>query len=337
MNLLILIGVAVSFFSVLFFLPFWIRKCKEIGYLWNDMNKFNAPKNVAGSGGLIVILGFVLGVLCYIAIRTFSFSNGVSINLQIFSLLSVILIFAILGFTDDFLGWERKGLSVKFRLFLAFFASIPLVVINAGNSLMNIPFLGLVEFGLIYPLIIVPIGIAGAATTYNFLAGFNGLETGQGIIILSFLSFVAYITGTPWLALVGFIMVASLISFYFYNKVPAKAFPGDILTYSIGALIAMIAILGNLEKIAVFIFIPYILEVCLKLKGRLKKHSFAKPNKDNSLEMPYDKIYGITHLSLFILKKFKTKVYEKDVVYFIFAMQIIICLSALVIFKNSLF
>ncbi|MEK6935669.1 MAG: glycosyl transferase family 4 [Nanoarchaeota archaeon] len=336
MNLLILIGLAVSFFSVLFFLPFWIRKCKEIGYVWNDMNKFNHQKNVAGSGGLIVVLSFILGVLCYIAIRTFVFSNGVNINLQIFSLLAVILIFAILGFIDDFLGWESGGLSIKFRLFLAFFASIPLVVINAGNSSMNFPFFGLVEFGLIYPLIIVPIGIAGAATTYNFLAGFNGLETGQGAIILSFLSILAYITGTPWLALVGLIMVTSLIAFYFYNKCPAKAFPGDILTYSIGSLIAIIAILGNLEKIAVFIFIPYILEVCLKLRGRLKKHSFAKPNKDNSLEMPYDKIYGMTHLSLFILKKFKKKVYEKDVVYFIFAVQIIICLLALLIFRGSL-
>ena len=83
------------------------------------------------------------------------------------------------------------------------------------------------------------------------------------------------------------------------------------------------AILGNFEKIAVFVFIPYIIEVVLKLRGKLVKQSFGKPNKDNSLEMPYDKIYGMTHLSLFILKKFKNKVYEKDVVYFIFLIQII--------------
>ncbi len=337
MNILLLSPILISFLSALIFIPYWLRKSKEINYLWKDMNKFDNPKNVAGSGGLIVILSFVLGVLYYLFIRTFIFKAENGIITKIFVLLAVILIFAILGFIDDFLGWERGGLSIKFRLFLAFFASIPLVVINAGDSEMFIPFFGAINFGLLYPLLIIPIGIAGAATTYNFLAGFSGLETGQGIIILTFLSFISFITGSSWLALIGLIMVASLIAFYLYNKYPAKVFPGDILTYSVGGLIAIMAILGNFEKIAVFVFIPYIIEVFLKLRGRLKKQSFAVPDKDGSLKMPYDKIYGLTHLSLFILKKFKKKVYEKDVTYLIFVFQIVICLVALIIFKGGLF
>tara|TARA_B100001971_G_C17944101_1_gene409185 strand:- start:46 stop:699 length:654 start_codon:yes stop_codon:yes gene_type:complete len=216
-------------------------------------------------------------------------------------------------------------------------ASIPLIVINAGTTSINLPFLGIIELGLLYPLVLIPIGIAGATISYNFLAGFNGLEAGQGIIILSFLSFIAYITGSSWLALIGLIMVACLIVFYFYNKYPAKVFPGDSLTWAIGALIAIMAILGNFEKIAIFIFIPYILETGLKLRGKLKKYSFAKPNPDGSLNIPYEKIYGLTHLSLFILKKFKEKVYEKDVVYLIFIFQIIVCLIALIIFRGTLF
>ena len=131
-------------------------------------------------------------------------------------------------------------------------------------------------------------------------------------------------------------MVVSLIVFFYYNKFPAKVFPGDILTYSVGALIASMAILGNFEKIAIFVFIPYIIETVLKLSGGLKKQSFATPKKDGSLEMPYKKIYSLTHLSLFILKKFKKRVYEKDVVYLIFIFQIIICLLALLIFRQSL-
>ncbi|MDP3027344.1 MAG: glycosyl transferase family 4 [Nanoarchaeota archaeon] len=337
MNILLLSPILIGFLSALIFIPYWLRKSKEINYLWRDMNKFNNPKNVAGSGGLIVILSFVLGVLYYLFIRTFVFEAENGIITKIFVLLAVILIFAILGFIDDFLGWERGGLSIKFRLFLAFFASIPLIVVNAGDSEMFIPFFGAINFGLLYPLLFVPIGVAGAATTYNFLAGFNGLETGQGIIILTFLSFISFITGSSWLALIGLIMVASLIAFYFYNKYPAKVFPGDILTYSIGGLIAVMAIFGNFEKIAIFVFIPYILEVFLKLRGRLKKQSFAIPGKDGSLEMPYNKIYGLTHLSLFVIKKFKKKVYEKDVTYLIFVFQIILCLSALIIFRGELF
>src|SRR3989344_6561222 len=324
MEYLLLISVLISFIVTFIFLGLWIKKLTEIGFLWKDMNKYESKASVVSSGGLIVVLGFILGVLYYIAIRTFLIGNDINITLQIFSIIAVVLICAIIGFVDDFLGWERGGLPRTFRIFLTFIASIPLVVINAGSSSMNFPFFGQINIGILYPLIIVPIGVAGATTTYNFLAGFNGLEAGQGILILSFLSFVAYYTGSPWLALIGLIMVAALIAFYFYNKFPSKIFPGDVLTYSVGALIATMAILGNFEKIAVFVFIPYIIEVVLKLRGKLVKQSFGKPHKDNSLETPYDKIYGMTHLSLFILKKFKNKVYEKDVVYFIFLIQIFI-------------
>ncbi|MFA5856719.1 MAG: glycosyl transferase family 4 [Candidatus Pacearchaeota archaeon] len=336
MNLILGLSILVSFVVSVIALPHWIRKCKEVDLLWEDMNKYNHPRNVASSGGIIVITSFILGVLTYIAIKTFII-RGNTIELKIFSLLTVILILAIVGLVDDLLGWKKGGLSVRLRLLLAFAAAIPLIVINAGEPIIDIPLFGLMDIGLFYPLILIPLGIAGATFTYNMLAGFNGLESGQGIIILSFLSFVAYITGSSWLALIGLIMVVSLIVFYMYNKYPAKIFPGDILTYSIGALIAGMAILGNFEKIAVFIFIPYIMETFLKLRGKLKKQSFGIAQKDGSLKLPYDKIYGITHLSIFIISKFKKKVYEKDVVYLINAFQILLCLIALFVFRNTLF
>ncbi|MEA3248490.1 MAG: glycosyl transferase family 4, partial [Nanoarchaeota archaeon] len=271
---LLLISVLTSFFLSVIILPKWICKCKKIGLVWEDMNKFGHPKNVVSSGGICVVMSFVLGVLFYVALKTFIFGGTIK-ALEIFSLLSVILILGIVGLVDDLLGWKNKGLSIKIRLILAFVASIPLVVINAGTHIMSLPFIGAVDFGILYPLVLIPFGIAGATTSYNFLAGFNGLEAGQGILILSFLSYVAFVTGSLWLAIVGLCMVASLIGFYFYNKFPASVFPGDIMTYAIGALIAGMAILGNFEKIAIVVFIPYFLEIILKLRGRLKKHSFG--------------------------------------------------------------
>lgn len=337
MEEILFIAVLVSFFLCLLVLPKWIKKCKQVGLLWEDMNKPKHPKNVAASGGIVVVMAFIIGVLVYIAIRTFIIQDMDGITRNILGLLSMVLILAVVGLTDDMLGWKHGGLSIKMRIFLAFMASIPLVVINAGDSGVSLPFIGMVNLGLLYPLVLIPIGIAGATTTYNFLAGFNGLEAGQGIIIVSFLSYIAYLTGNPWLAMVGLCLIASLIVFYYYNRFPAKVFPGDILTWTIGSVIAGMAILGNFEKIALFVFMLYILETILKLRGKLKMQSFGIPNRDGSLELAYDKIYGVTHLSMFILKKFKEKVYERDVVYFIFAIQIIICLSALIIFKNSLF
>jgi len=320
MEPLLLATIFISFICTYFSMPYWIRKAKQVGLIWEDMHKVGHPKNVVGSGGIMVLFGFVLGVLLYIAIKTFYFGDNTDSTL-IFALLSSILIIGLIGMLDDILGWKRGGSSKKSRLILLFFAAIPLMVLNVGESTM----MG-IQFGILFPLIIVPLGIVGATSTFNFLAGYNGLEAGQGIIILSALSVVTYLTGNSWLSIVALCMVGALVAFYIFNKCPAKAFPGDILTYSVGGLIAIIAILGNIEKIAIFFFIPYIIEVVLKARGKLKKESFGKLNLDGSLEMPYKKIYGLEHLSILILKKIKPskKVYESEVTYLIHFFQIII-------------
>ncbi len=330
---ILLIPIFLSFFITLFSIPVWIKKAKEIGLVWEDMNKQNRLKNVAGSGGVTVFLGFILGTLSYIALKTFYFKSNDNL-VEIFALLSVILIIAFTGFMDDLFGWRKGGLSKRSRIILLLFASIPFIVINAGESSM----IG-IEFGLLYPLLLIPLGIAGVSATFNFLAGYNGLEASQGIIILFALSVITFLLGDKWLSVIGLCMVASLIAFYLFNKYPAKVFPGDVMTYAVGALIVVIAILGGIEKIAIFFFIPYILEVGLKLRGKLKKHSFAKVNDDGSLDMPYEKVYGLEHIAIRILKKIKKskKVYEKDVVYLINAFQILIIALGLVVFGKGLF
>ncbi len=327
MNFLIFIIIFASFFITYIALPFWIRGAHRRGLVGKDLHKVKKI-NVAESGGMAVVLGVCAGILLYIAINTFIFKNGGEKLIYILAILSTLLIATIVGMIDDLWGW-KKGLSKKTRIFIILFAAIPLIVINAGESIMYVPFFGNFDFGLIYPLLIIPFGVLGATTTYNFLAGYNGLEASQGIIILSSLAIVTYLTGNSWLSLIALIMVASLLAFYLYNKYPAKVFPGDVLTYSVGVLIAIMAVLGNIEKIAVFFFIPYIIETILKSRGKLKKESFAKLNKDGSLEMPYKKIYGLEHLAIYILKKVKKdgKVYEKDVVYSINAFQILIIVA----------
>jgi len=333
MNVILLLPLLLSFFTVLFLTPIWIRKARENGIVWEDMNKPGHPKNVAGSGGVSVFLGFILGVLSYIAIKTFYFKSTDNL-IEIFASLSIVLVIAFIGFMDDLLGWKKGGLSMKSRLILLAFASIPLIVINAGeSSVMGI------SFGLFYPLVLIPLGVIGVSATFNFLAGYNGLETSQGIILLSAISVITFLLGNKWLSVIALCMVIALIAFYLFNKYPAKVFPGDIMTYSVGALIVAIAILGNIEIIALFFFIPYIIETGLKLRGKLKKQSFAKVNEDRSLEIPYEKIYGLEHLAISILKKIKPnkKVYERDVVYLINLFQIFVIILGFVIFRNRLF
>jgi UDP-N-acetylglucosamine--dolichyl-phosphate N-acetylglucosaminephosphotransferase len=333
MQIILFVPILLGFFVCLLLLPVWIKRAKEVGLAGKDMHK-KSDEKVSESGGICVVVGFIFGVLIYIAIKTYYYNlNPDDKILEIITLISSILIVSFIGFSDDILGW-KKGLPKTVRILFLVFGSLPLVVISAGGLII-----GGVDLNLPYSFILIPLGFVGATATFNFLAGYNGLETSQGAIILFALSLVTFFMGITWLSMIGLIMVACLTAFYIFNKHPAKVFPGDVLTYPIGALIAGMAILGSIEKIAIFFFIPYILETILKARGKLKKESFAKVSEDGSLEMPYDKIYGLEHLAIYILKKIKPsrKVYEKDVVYLINAFQILVIILGFIIFQKEIF
>lgn len=326
--------ILISFFVTLFLLPYWIEKAKKFGFVGKDMNKYD-KKEVAEAGGIVAMAGFLLGILLYVAIETFSLKSTAHL-IEIFALICSMLMLSLIGLIDGLLGW-RMGLRRRFRLFACVFAAIPLIVINVGHDTIALPFIGLVNLGLIYPIFLVPLGIVATSVTFNFLAGFNGLEAGQGIILIGALSLVAYLTGSSWLAIIGLCMVVSLLAFLFYNFFPAKVFPGDTITYPVGGMIAVMAIIGNFEKIAVFFFIPYILEVILKIRGKLVKQSFGKPMKDGSLDMKYSKIYGLENLSIYLMKKAGITPTEKKVVYSIWLFQTLIVALGFIIFWKGIF
>ncbi|MBM3232373.1 glycosyl transferase family 4 [Candidatus Pacearchaeota archaeon] len=336
MNYFLILPLAISIIVVLSLMNWWIRKVKSIGLVWENMNKINGEK-VSGSGGLIVLLAFLLSVLCYVAYRVFILESENGSLLEIFVILIMVTFMGFVGFIDDLFGWRKGGLSARSRILLAIFGAIPLVAIEAGDSTIGLPFFGSMDLGLLYPLIFIPLGVVATTTTFNMLAGFNGLEAGQGIILLSGLAFVSYMTGSPWLAVVCLCMVLALIGFFVYNKFPASVLPGDVMTYSVGAIIAAVAILGNFERIAMFFYIPYILEVILKSRGKLKKNSFGKPMKDGTLDNQYDKWYSLNHVSISTLKKIGIKSTEKNAVRLILSFQVFVILLGIFLSRNILF
>ena len=328
MRLILFIVPIVSFFVTLFAIPYWIARARKAGLIGKDMNKYSKPE-VPEVGGIIVIFGFLAGILLYIAIKTF-YIQSIEFVIEILAVMATILIAAIIGFIDDILGW-KIGLRQYQKPILCLIAAIPLAVINAGESYITLPLIGGVDIGILFPLLIVPIAISGAANGFNMLAGYNGLEAGMGAIILTSIGVLTLKT-EQFVALIAFSAVAALIAFLYYNKYPAKIFPGDTLTYSIGALIAAVAILGNVERAALILFIPYFAELVLKARGKLRKESFAIPEKDNSLDVKG--VYGLEHIAIKLLKKFKPnhKATEKDVVYLILSSELILALLVIWIY-----
>jgi UDP-N-acetylglucosamine--dolichyl-phosphate N-acetylglucosaminephosphotransferase len=334
---LILAGIILllSLVLTLFLTKRWIKSAKNANLVGKDMNKPDYPL-ISRSGGLIVAIVICFSLLTYIFLKTFSFLGIPSSNvIEVFAISATVLLAGFIGFIDDVLGW-KDGLSQLQKVLLTIPIALPLTVINAGQSIIQIPLLGNVDLGMLYPLLVVPLGVIGSTNGFNLLAGYNGLETGMGLVIFAVFGLIGIIGGRLWIALIAFIVCACLIAFLAFNWYPAKVFPGNSFSYSVGALIATLAILGNMERIAVWLFIPYFLEILLYFRARVidrmgDVQAFAKPNEDGSLELPYKHIYDTTHLAILVLKRIKTKVYERDVVLFIIGVQVLIAISGVIL------
>lgn len=312
----------ISFFVTLLILPYWIKRANTHGLVGKDEHK--KGKDVAESGGLVTVLGAIIGVLFYIALLIFYF-NTTNTLVYILAALCSILIALVIGFADDMLGW-RVGIKARDKIFLSFLIPIPLMVVNSGHSIMSLPFFGQINLGLIYSLVIIPLGVIGASNGFNMLAGYNGLEAGNGAIILFTLGVIAWLSGAGWVAVIALSMVAALVAFLFFNWYPSEVFPGDVMTYPVGATIAIVAILANLEKFALCLFGLYFIEFLLKARGRFVPDWKSRLMKDGTLAHK-GKWFTLPHVSISILKKLGIKSYEKNVVTCLLIMQSIIAIG----------
>jgi len=326
MNYQILLYGIVSFLIVYFITPSLIKYLTKISLIVKDQNKKNKPL-VPISGGLAVLVGLFGGLLLFIFYRTFFVNMDVGLSatdknlMLLFASMVSLLIITLVGFLDDIVINKSKdhsaGLKQWQKPLLTLTAAVPLMVVNAGNSELWLPFLGVIDIGILYPLIFIPIGVVGASNMVNMLAGYNGMETGMAIIYVGMLGLYAYTNIRYIAALIALVTFFSLLAFYLYNKVPAKILPGDSLTYLLGATIAVIAIVGNLEKAALISAIPFFMEFVLKARSKFKAQSYGY-YKNGKIKVDYKKIYSLPHIFA------RTGKYtEKQIVYLMFFIQII--------------
>ena len=161
----------ISLILSLFLTKYWIIIAKRNNLVGKDMNKFSKPP-VAEAGGIAVVLSIVLGILIYIFVKTFILKTETHI-IESLVIITSILLAGFIGFIDDILGW-KKGLKPWQKILMTLIIAIPLMVINAGHSTVNLPLFGLINFGIIYPLILIPAGVVGCTNGVNLLAGYNG-------------------------------------------------------------------------------------------------------------------------------------------------------------------
>ena len=291
------------------------------GIVGDDNNK---PKKVMlpSSGGIAIAFGLIIGIMTYTFGGTFVYHPIISVSELLAAALSIILI-TFVGFLDDInvssrkvtttdMKSVRKGLKQWQKPLLTVIGAIPLMAINAGVSTINLPLIGPVAFGLIYPLVILPLAVIFVANAFNLLGGFDGLQSGMGLIASLGLLLYTTFFGSPIGALLSALLFASLLAFIPFNMYKARVIPGDSFTYCVGGAIVAIVTIGNAEAFGLIIFIPWIIEFVLHARRRFKVTDLGIPQKDGTMKPPYGKqIYSLTHLVMNIkkLKEYEVSAY----------------------------
>ncbi|MHA1391377.1 MAG: hypothetical protein ACTSQT_03950, partial [Promethearchaeota archaeon] len=231
----------VGFVITLVIIPYIIRIMKRKGYTGIDIHK-TSKTEVPESGGISIIVGISITAILLIIFFPDLFNE-----ILIFAI--TVVISGLIGYIDD-----RIKLRSRYKLLLTLFTGIVIFLANAVGFIQiespTIPFLGKLRLNLIYP-ILSPLIVAVFANTVNMLEGYNGEGSGTSIIALLSLMACSIIWDSAEGLLFTVVSLAILIPFFIYNKFPAKIFPGDIGTLSIGAIFASIALIGSLEA-AVF-------------------------------------------------------------------------------------
>jgi UDP-N-acetylglucosamine--dolichyl-phosphate N-acetylglucosaminephosphotransferase len=325
-SLSLLAAIGLAFVVTYLFTPKLIKYLKLIGMVGLDRQKPGHPM-VAEMAGPAVLVGFLAGLFLYIWTRVFLYGTTTGL-VEIFAAITTIIIITLIGIFDDLgalhkrsdMSGKRFGLKQWQKPLFTIPAAIPLMAILAGDSTMALPFIGTINIGLLYPLVLIPLGVVGAANATNMLAGMNGLEAGLGAVILGSMGLFALSVGSVSAAVVALAMAAALLALLRWNWMPAKIMPGDSLTYLVGAAIATVAIIGNIEKFAVLAFLPWFLEFFLKLRSRMRAENFGILQPDGTLKAPYSGIYSLTHA---VMKIGKLK--EWQIVSVIIAGELVLC------------
>ena len=292
-----------SFSVTRLFMPKIIQKLEEADIVGKDIHKSWKPV-VAEMGGFGIIFGFVIGM----------FSGIYMHDILAFTLvivLVVILLVGMIGVLDDLLA-----LSSRSKFFLLFIAGLPLMWAAPPNV------------GIVY-LISMPIALSIGSNLTNMLAGLNGIESGLGVISMTSLTIACIILSKYDVTIISMSMLGALLAFLYFNRYPAKIFPGDTGTLIIGAAIVCIAFLGRVKLIALFVLMPNIIDAALKFySAGVMNRSQQKPtqlNEDGKLVRPDA---GFKSLIRLILRR---PIAEKDAVKIIWGIGIIFGILGIVV------
>ncbi len=280
----------------------WERISKERNIVSRDLHKPHESWGVKVGG-----LPAAFAVIVTLA------AGSLMLHVEIYPLMASTIFFASMGFIDDFIGLKNIEKIVL--------SGIPFLVFS--DSLGQFPPFHQNPFLQIAAVTLFGIYVTNA---FNTLAGFNGLEAGTSLIIYLTLAILLLVRGDPY----GMILLTAasvILAFLPYNWYPARAFPGNILTFLLGGFIGFISAQRGIYWPLIVMTIPHGLDFLLKLAtwGRTEKKVPTRVKSDGTLIPPPNK-----SLAWLLIKKGINREYE--LVKTILGIEIVLAFLSLFLF-----
>jgi UDP-N-acetylglucosamine--dolichyl-phosphate N-acetylglucosaminephosphotransferase len=331
MDFTFIISIAVSFMITMALMPHLMDRLRKAGITGVDVNKPDKPV-IPEMGGLACLIVFSLTLFVVSLIK-----KALSIDFDLMPIYSVLFVFAIaalIGALDDLRGISRGKKAIYLML-----ASIPLLITQTGNPIIFTPFYNF-DFTVIpwfYWFIVVPVGITGAANALNMQGGYNGLESGEVVIISFFLLIISYIAEPDGSAVLIFgALFGTALALYAFNNYPAKVFVGNVGSFGMGAAIAAGVIVGDIEFFGAIFFLLAFYElfatIYYKIKGIERRAACMNPIilKDELLKPP-ESSEKYTLFYLLLSKKPRTERQFKNLILSIYVLLGVVALSMSII------
>lgn len=239
--------------------PFYIRFTRKRRF--GQQIRLDGPRRhlqKAGTptmGGLVFLASFLI-TLIFFAPKSPLFLAGVFIVLAI----------ALLGLIDDYQKVARRhslGLKARHKMLGQFLVALVFYYILTRygySSVVNIPFSSAqVDFGCFYPFLIFFM-ICGTSNAVNLTDGIDGLAAGTAILALLAFLLMASMQGLEEMAYFCGILIGACFGFLLYNMHPARVFMGDVGSLSLGAALAVVAIILKAEFSLIIIGGVFVLE-----------------------------------------------------------------------------
>ena len=252
----------ISFLIVVVLMPFIIRYfrekqlgqvTREEGPTWHE-EKSGTPT----MGGV----AFILSVILTTGITSlFNLTAG----LNLWLLLGVLVLYGLIGFVDDFIILIKKqneGLTSRQKFLAQVVIGILFYIVilsNGFDNQLNVGFIENLNLGYLYGIFAV-FWLVGFSNATNLTDGIDGLMATTGSIAYAAYAYIAY-TQEQWGVLAFAVSVlGGLLGFFVFNKKPAKIFMGDVGSLALGAGLAAMSILLNVEWTILFIGIIFVIE-----------------------------------------------------------------------------